>query len=413
MDLKTNTELLYLDYSNNLLGQSSRVLDLSENAKLKVLNLSNNGLDDAHIPQLNGTVGEGETKVLEALEVLNLSNNNFTSQADLSGNTTLKELDYSDNTALTGLNVAGLTSLEKVNVSGNTSLEDLYLDGCSSLTSLDISGTGSLANISTEGVADGQITDFSSEGTNLDGDKLADLKDKVYTVTTTYTVALKVGAGIELLDYTSGNLQIEEDGHLFLQFLPETEEGEVLLLIDGVETEYTKNETGYSTYILNPIEKDYSVELYLKAYSVSFPTVDGIMFEGEGTAEYGQPYTFKMILDDTIDSETINVYVNDQLVEPDPLRSTTYTVTIDEVTGPIVVRVETGTVGIQPITTCRVYSLSGTLVVETTQMQAVQVYNLTGKQAFARTVNGTESIALTPGVYIVRVGREVQKIVVR
>lgn len=253
----------------------------------------------------------------------------------------------------------------------------------------------------------------TSTNTNVTGENVEATLTVISAPSTYYTIALSIAEGIEVLDYTSGNLQIEEDGHLFLQFLPETEGGEVVLLIDGVETEYTKNETGYSTYILNPIEKNYSVELYLKAYSVTFQTVEGITFEGEETAEYGKPYTFKMILADGMNPEDINVYVNDVLVEADPLRSATYTVTIDKVTGPIVVRVENKTVGIQPITTGRVYSQYGALIVETTAAQAVQVYSLAGTQAFDRVVNGSETIALTPGVYIVRVGGEVQKVVVR
>lgn len=406
ISLIANTALKYLDLSGNNLGESGAegALDLTLNINLEELNLSNNGLSNAGLPKLNTNT---------ALKVLNLSDNNFEKPADLSGNTNLEELDYSDNAKLTELNVTGLKSLKKVDVSGNALLETLTLDNCTSLTSLNIDGTSALGSISTVGMSDNQITDFSGTGTGLTGDALADLKNKVYTVTNYYTIALSIAEGVDVVDYTSGNLQVAEGDYLYLQFLPETAGGEVVLTIDGQEVEYKKNATGYSSYILNPIEKDYTISLNLKAYSVTFPIVEGITFEGAASAEYGQPYTFRMILAEGIDPENIDVYVNDEMVEPDPLRATTYTVTIDKVTGPIVVRVENQTVGIEQISVGRVYSQYGTLVVETTSAQAVQVYNVTGRQQFARTINGSAAIALTPGIYIVRVGSEVQKIVVR
>jgi len=226
------------------------------------------------------------------------------------------------------------------------------------------------------------------------------------------TIKINVAEGIDVLTYNSGSYTVESDGYLHLQFRTEAANGEIVLQIDGKEINYNKNPTGYSSYILRVEEKDHDVQLYLKSVEVKFPTYEGVTFEGEGVAEYGKPYTFRLTLADDIDPTNLKIYVNDVLVEPDPLRATTYTVTIDKVTGPISIRLEGITTGIEQITQGRIYSLNGALVIETITSQMVQVYTMTGKQLFAGTVNGQQTINLSKGIYIVRVGKETQKIVV-
>lgn len=226
-----------------------------------------------------------------------------------------------------------------------------------------------------------------------------------------YTVKLTVADGIDLLNYSSGDLDVEAGGYLFLQFAPETE-GEIILKVNGKEIDYKKNTTGYFSYILT-VEKDYTVELYLTSYTVSLPIVEGVTFEGEAIAEYGKPYTFTFTLSDDLDPSTLKVYVNDIEVIPEPLRTTSYSVTIDKVTGPIVIRVEANTVGIQPLDVNRLYTMDGSLFIETLTPQFIQVYDMVGVQRYNSIVDGQISIPLAKGIYIVRVGKEVQKVVVK
>jgi len=59
------------------------------------------------------------------------------------------------------------------------------------------------------------------------------------------------------------------------------------------------------------------------------------------------------------------------------------------------------------------FSQSGTLIIETENPQTLQIYNVTGSLTTAKVANaGQTSIPLTSGIYIVRLGNTVQKVVV-
>jgi len=248
---------------------------------------------------------------------------------------------------------------------------------------------------------------------NITGNSIDKDFEIVAPPTITYDIQLEIGEGIEVLNYTNGTYTVEENGYLFLQFRPEVAGGTILLFVDGEQVSYKVNETGYSDYIVTAKGANHKVQLMLDAYEVEFPTIEGVTFKGNDSIKLGEPYTFEFTLADDIDPTNMKVYVNDKEVDPIPLRSLSYVVKLDKVTGPLDIRIEgLSTVGIEQITTGRIYSQNGALVVETTSSQSVQVYNVTGIQQFARTINGSETIALTPGIYIVRVGNEVQKIVV-
>ena len=60
----------------------------------------------------------------------------------------------------------------------------------------------------------------------------------------------------------------------------------------------------------------------------------------------------------------------------------------------------------------KVYAAAGCVVVEGAEGVA-QVYTADGKQVAAEAVNGKTEIALAKGLYIVRVGNKVQKVVVK
>ncbi|GHT40517.1 hypothetical protein AGMMS49965_08910 [Bacteroidia bacterium] len=61
----------------------------------------------------------------------------------------------------------------------------------------------------------------------------------------------------------------------------------------------------------------------------------------------------------------------------------------------------------------KVYSEAGTLYIETVAAEAVKVYTVAGVQVFAQVVEGSASTSLPQGVYIVKVGQQSYKVIVR
>ncbi|GHT38280.1 hypothetical protein AGMMS49965_01120 [Bacteroidia bacterium] len=59
----------------------------------------------------------------------------------------------------------------------------------------------------------------------------------------------------------------------------------------------------------------------------------------------------------------------------------------------------------------KIYPQAGRLYVETQTAQAVKIYTLLGVQVYNKVVQGTESIALAKGVYIVQAGKKVEKVI--
>ncbi|WP_277465639.1 T9SS type A sorting domain-containing protein [Parabacteroides sp. PF5-6] len=112
----------------------------------------------------------------------------------------------------------------------------------------------------------------------LEGDKLPEFKEFPLeltlnvnvppTPTIYHTVDLVLAPGINLQNLSAGELTIEDGDHLFLQFWPEDPTltaDDILLLIDGVETAFTPSADGRGgSYILNPIEKDHTIEIRLR-----------------------------------------------------------------------------------------------------------------------------------------------------
>jgi len=239
-----------------------------------------------------------------------------------------------------------------------------------------------------------------------------------------YTITLEVAPGIELYQLTPGDLTVEEGGHLHLQFLPEDRSAtadNVLFLIDGVETEFKDfGSNRYFSYILSPVNEDHSILIAMKEYTITLPDIEGVTIDvgpGEHTVPYGDSFAFSLTLADGIDPADVRVYVNGTEIEAEPLRTATLNYKIDKVTGPVTIEIEGADdpVGNTRLSAdnCRLSTANGALIIETTQPQTVQVYTVTGVLAAECKVNGRETIALQSGVYIVKTGTGVYKIVVR
>lgn len=140
--LDANTELNYLNISNNALTQ----LSVAKNSKLTTLMCSNNKISTLDLTantELNSVdiacnqLSSIDVSKCSKLIVLNVSENLFLS-LDLSGNPLLNSVDCSDN-QLTTLNLSANLSVSSLNVSSNQ-LALLDVKSNKSLTYLDCSG---------------------------------------------------------------------------------------------------------------------------------------------------------------------------------------------------------------------------------------------------------------------------------
>jgi len=252
-----------------------------------------------------------------------------------------------------------------------------------------------------------------------------------------YTITLELGGAIDA-NYGAGELTVAEGDDLSLQFMPEDrtlEGGDVMLVVDGEETAF-KDMGGnyYFTYRLNDIQADHSVLIALREYTVIMPEVKGAATwpgAGEHKVPYGEAFAFRVNLDPGYSQSEIIVRVNGVEAEeviPDniddplaPLRDEipySHYYRIDRVAGPIQITVEglkpNDPVGnLQPESTAeRVYSRDGSLIIESPVPQAAHVYNVAGALQTTFRIDGQQSIALQKGVYIVKMGGKVYKVVV-
>jgi len=240
-----------------------------------------------------------------------------------------------------------------------------------------------------------------------------------------HTINIEVASGINLHNLAAGNHQVEDGSHLQLQFLPEDATAtadDIIFLIDGVETAFKDfGASNYYSYILNPINQDHSVLIAMKEYIVTLPNVEGVTFDigsGAHSVDYGEKFTFTLTLADGIDPADVHVYANGTEIYPEALRATTLTYIIDKVIGPITVRIDGAgdTVGNANIAEggVQLRITNYELGIENTTGQAVDVvvYTITGKNvASLRALRGSKTITLQPGIYIVRAGTMVQKVV--
>ncbi|WP_277465111.1 leucine-rich repeat domain-containing protein [Parabacteroides sp. PF5-6] len=243
------------------------------------------------------------------------------------------------------------------------------------------------------------------------------------TPTPTYhTLTLDVADGIDLYNFAAGNHQIEEGGHLHLQFLPEDRTltaKDILFLVDGVETEFTVfGGSNYFSYILNPVEGDHTILVALREYTVTLPETEGIIYNvgaGSHRVPYGEKFSFSLTLADGIDPAGVQVFANGIEIQPDALRATSLIYTIDK----IITSIEISFEGVNPTSNAslthgvRLSIDNGQLTIdnETANAVDVSVYTVTGQNVVQlRALCGSKTITPRPGIYLVKAGREVYKV---
>jgi len=240
---------------------------------------------------------------------------------------------------------------------------------------------------------------------------------------TYHTITLTVAPGIAC-DYQAGQHTVEEGGHLFLQFRGGPQAvaaSEVLFLVDGVETAF-KDNNGQFSYILSPIRANHTVLIALRQYAITLPEVEGAQMipgAGEHPMAYGEPFSFTLNFDDSIDLDglsDLNVYANGTRLTPIRTgQSLRYT--IDAVIGPLAITIE----GLDPVGNADIAAGKVSVAVESGQLRVesslatpadITVYAVTGRIVATRRVQTDAIIALTPGIYLVKTPEKVHKVVV-
>ncbi|WP_277464459.1 choice-of-anchor Q domain-containing protein [Parabacteroides sp. PF5-6] len=241
---------------------------------------------------------------------------------------------------------------------------------------------------------------------------------------TYHSFTLALAPGVELYGLSAGEHLVEAGGHLHLQFLPEDRTlgaDDVLLLIDGVETEFKDFGANlYFSYILNPIKQNHNVVIALREYTVTLPEVQGITYDvgaGMHRVAYGNSFTFRLTLADEIDPADVHVFANGQEIRANELRSTVLTYTIDRVITAVTVLIKGGSTTSNASLTqgVRVIVESGKLKVENEMGTAVDVtvYSITAQNMVQlRGLRGSKTITLPAGIYIVRAGQTNTKVII-
>lgn len=238
-----------------------------------------------------------------------------------------------------------------------------------------------------------------------------------------HTVTLKVAPGMAS-DYQPGQLTIVDGDHLFLQFWgdPRTVTADdVLFLIDGVETAF-KNNNGHFSYILSPIHANHTVLIALRHYPVTLPEVESATTDpvaGVHWVSYGEPFNFILSLNALNAFENIKVYANgSELMPQETGQAQSRQYTIDAVSGPVDITIE----GADPVSNAHIVECKVNVIVESGKLRVdnslaapadITVYAITGQVIATRRVHTSETIPLSPGLYLVRTPETVHKVVIR
>lgn len=214
-----------------------------------------------------------------------------------------------------------------------------------------------------------------------------------------------------------------------------TEMGEHHVTITGQD-----NITGSQTMNFNIVEEVAST----LSYEITVPRVEGITTDpapGKYLVNYGDFFSFHIFLDDTtaVDDSTalraailradtmstqpLVVKVNGEIANPYKVNDSHYMLTITNITDDITIEIMRNTdsgsenppVGNMEITSgVVVYSVDGSIYIQSETPQQAAVYSITGQLQVQRTVDSSMiSIPVSNGIYIVKVGKEVHKVIVK
>jgi len=247
----------------------------------------------------------------------------------------------------------------------------------------------------------------------------------------TYTMTIEIAVGINLYNLYAGKLTVGEGDNLQLKFQPEDRSikaEDILFIVDGVETAFVESDGNpYFTYLFSAIREDHTVLIALKEYTVTLPDdKDAALWPGAGEyrVAYSEPFTFGVSfgndeeMDFKVYANGIEIQSVSQGGEPsvrlDPTPSY-YFFRIDRVMEPVVVNFSYDPTSneILETSTCKLSIINNGIIVETAELTRIQVYMINGSLIIDQLVNGSETITLANGIYIVRAGKSVYKMIVR
>lgn len=240
---------------------------------------------------------------------------------------------------------------------------------------------------------------------------------------TYHTISLTLASGIGC-EYTAGELTVAEGDHLYFLFWPENPAAtadDILFYVDGIETTFKNLPGERFSYILNPIDRDYTIEIALREYPVTLPQVENAHTDpvaGTYPVGYGTSFRFILTLDQGIAPDDVHVYANGTELHNSTLRSNILSYTISEVTAPVDITIE-GTdnpTGNQlPTSGVDVTAEKGRLKITnySGRIVHVAVYNLHGQLVSSCKVNMNTIIDLPPDVYVVKTGTVTTKIIIK
>lgn len=262
------------------------------------------------------------------------------------------------------------------------------------------------------------LDDFGQEGAEF----ILTLNVKASSEHTYYSLVLSAAYGITLTDLINGIYDVKEGDNFTIDFTltdKETTIDDILCLLDEEEVEVEEKGDGTYRLVLNQVSDDITVRLAMRHYKVTLTETEGVTLlpaAGSHSIAYGETFEFSVTLEDEYNESEPKVYANGKSLKGDLLSGVWYYL-LESIAEPQEITIEgvkknpTGNQpGVIPVT---IYNIDGNLIVETPIVQSLQIYSSVGKLFVSETIVGKRTIPLSSGVYLVKVGDKVEKVIVK
>lgn len=253
------------------------------------------------------------------------------------------------------------------------------------------------------------------------------LRDKNKPFPLEYKVEIKPEEGITLGNMKPGTYTYKHNEYFYLTFFtddPAIQKEAIRFLVNGKEASFRGigGNQNY-TYSVNGMTEDQTIEIGFKVFILTTTIPKGVALSPDTKTEfaYGDTFTFTLTLEDDYSESDMRVFVNGKRQTPANHEGNSYTFIIESITEDLNLRVlgvepNDPVSNIQPETShYPVFSSdNGLLSVELDKPADVTVYGLTGQVSARVKASQTHlNVPLTQGIYLVRVGEKVYKVVVR
>jgi len=222
--------------------------------------------------------------------------------------------------------------------------------------------------------------------------------------------------------YPTGLYYVNRGDEFRIDFRYNGDVEDIVVRVDGKQTSFSGYPEDHSYYLTVDGDMDHTIVIGEKVNTVVIPTIQGVTTNppaGSYKINFGQPFSFSLMLGDQYDQSDVKVFVNGKELPSSDLRSATYYYTIDSVVGNIDIQImdvtENGatsnaTIDEQQV---KVYAADGSVYVESAEPVSLQVYSITGQMVAKRGKSTFTTIQLPTGIYMVRVENKTYKVIVR